>query len=96
MADDIADLLTSVRGFVPALVVGVIAGAMASSLGASNLVAGFVGLAAFLVTFVGVNVWHMSGARARLVEKHPRAGFYIFLALLAGMGLAWHLLKAMR
>ncbi|HEX8664794.1 MAG TPA: hypothetical protein VF744_12260 [Beijerinckiaceae bacterium] len=39
--------------------VGLIAGTLAAKLGASNMVAGCVGIAACLATVVGVNVWEI-------------------------------------
>ena len=60
MADYLLELvLSSIPGFVAGIVVGLVAGALAAKLGASNMVAGCVGIAAFLATVVGVNVWEI-------------------------------------
>jgi hypothetical protein len=44
---------------VAGIFVGLIAGTLAAKLGASNMVAGCVGIAACLATVVGVNVWEI-------------------------------------
>jgi hypothetical protein len=60
MTDHIGELLAALPGFMAGFVAGLVAGALAARFGASNTVAGFVGIAVFLVTFAGVNVWHLS------------------------------------
>jgi hypothetical protein len=59
MVDYIGEMLASVPGFAAGFIAGLIAGAVAAKCGASDVVAGFVGIGFFVVTFVGVNTWYL-------------------------------------